>query len=106
MPSLCVFGKPYIRGLCDPVGRIASYIHFGTRSALTKSSNLFLKARFKAGCVVIAGDRTKSSKYLMIFTRGQSQLSANAVESTRRLAIVQIHVERVIRLSRIRKFAL
>ena len=36
MPSLCVFSKPYIRGLCDPVGRIASYIHFGLRSALTK----------------------------------------------------------------------
>ena len=29
--SLCVFGKPYIRGLFDPVGRIASYIHFGIR---------------------------------------------------------------------------
>ena len=28
MPSLCVFSKPYIQGLCDPVGRIASYIHF------------------------------------------------------------------------------
>ena len=36
-----VFDKPYIRGLCDPVGRIASYIHFGMRSALTKSSNRF-----------------------------------------------------------------
>ena len=41
VPSLCVFGKPYIRGLCDPVGRIASYIYFGMRSALTKSSNRF-----------------------------------------------------------------
>ena len=39
--SLCVFGKPCIRGLCDPVGRITSYIHFGIRSALTKSSNCF-----------------------------------------------------------------
>ena len=39
---ICVFfGKPYIPGLCDPVGRIASYIHFGLRSALTKSSNRF-----------------------------------------------------------------
>ena len=35
VPSLCVFGKPYVRGLCDSVGRIASYIHFSIRSALT-----------------------------------------------------------------------
>ena len=41
--SWCVFGKPYIRGLCEPVGRIASYIHFGIRSALTKSSNRFYR---------------------------------------------------------------
>ena len=35
------FGKPYIRGLCDPVGCIASFFHFGIKSALTKSSNRF-----------------------------------------------------------------
>ena len=41
MPSSCVFGKPYIRGLCDPIGRIALYIHFGIRLALTKSISRF-----------------------------------------------------------------
>ena len=66
MPSLCVFGKPYIRGFCDPDGRIASYIHFGIRSALTKSNNRFLKARFNVNRVVIAGDWTEPFKFRMI----------------------------------------
>ena len=53
VPSLCVFGKPYILDLCDPVGSIASYVHFGIRLALAKQP--LLKAQFNAGCVVIAG---------------------------------------------------
>ena len=37
---------------------------------------------------------------ILIFTRGQYQLSANAVGSTRRLVKVRIHVERVTALLR------
>ena len=39
--SLSVFGKPYIQGLCNPVGCIASYIHFDMTSTLTESSSRF-----------------------------------------------------------------
>ena len=39
---MCVFSKPYIQGLCDSVGHIASYIHFGIKSALTKLTWLSL----------------------------------------------------------------
>ena len=48
MSSLCVFGRPYIRSLCNPVGGIVSHIHFGITSVLIRSSNRFTRRVLEA----------------------------------------------------------
>ena len=66
MPSLCVFGKPCIRSLCDPVDRIASYVHYGIKIGYDEVKQPLLKARFSASCVAITGGRIKSFEFRLI----------------------------------------